>query len=165
MIFTDQSCKKGSYNHTFPCYSQILAIRTTISTKNNKNSKFYGHKDSVLYEAAVLFALTFSLEDSFRKYKIDHRSYSPCLRIEFILCSEYLFPERSAPDLLNSRSTLVPPFHFRIQEAQNSTLSPNSSHPQFPFICITCIVTSQQNHKFILERDHFFIQIIVSIIY
>lgn len=128
----DWNCKN------IPITTLFHVIAKYSNKNNNKNGKVCGHKDSALYEATVLFALTFSLEDSFRKYKIDHRSYSLCHGIEFILCSEYLFPECNAPDLLNSRSTLAPTFHFRIQEAQNSILSSNSSHPQFPFICITC---------------------------
>lgn len=111
------------------------------NTNNKQQHQKYqvcSHRDSALHRAAILMALTFSLEDSFRKYKIGHRSYSLCLGIRFILCSECLYSDLSALDLLDFRSTLAPTFHSRTQEAWNSTLKiPNSSHSQFQVICLT----------------------------
>lgn len=137
------------------------------NTNNKQQHQKYqvcSHRDSALHRAAILMALTFSLEDSFRKYKIGHRSYSLCLGIRFILCSECLYSDLSALDLLDFRSTLAPTFHFRTQEAWNSTLKiPNSSHSQFQVICLTD-TTFFPTKSYAQCRVYFFIQIIIRMI-
>lgn len=117
------------------CYRQISAITTT------KISSSTATGIPLTIKQLYLLPWPSRLEDSFRKYKIGHRSYSLCLGIRFIVCSEYLYSDLSALDLLDFRSTFVPTFHFRIQEAQESTFSPNSSHPQFQIIYMTDTMT------------------------
>lgn len=126
---------------------------------NNNNNKKIAHfiaTGTLLSKATILFALTFSLKDSFRKYKIGHRSYSLCLGIRFILCSEYLYSDLSAIDLsdqhllqlsiLGSKKLKIP--HW----AQILPISNSKS-----LVLLILWLSSQQNHKLISERDHFFI--------
>ena len=93
--------------------------------------------------------------------KTEYRNYSLRIGIGFILCSAHLYPDLTAPDLFNSRSILAPTFHFKIQEGQNSTLSPDSFHPQFSFMCFTYFIsffpTESQAHfrkRLFLYPDH-----------
>lgn len=112
----------------------------------------------------IPFVLTFSPERLLQKYKIGHRSYFLCLGIRFILLSECLYPDLSAPDLLDSRATFASICHLTMQELHNCTLIPNPSHPRCHSFVLGTVTFFPTDHKLILELDNFFIHLIVTII-